>query len=352
MKKISSAQLITLLFVTRTFLSITYGVSENRINVLLSMLSILTSAVIQLVLVIPPLIFNRCYQGQHFLDVAFCRSKALGTALSLGYGLFFMFEAARNLGFFSYFLINEFSETVSAFAVILILGAVAIYGASLEISTLARTSAVAVFIFAVMFFVVIFGVTGNYDILNLQTATPIPKDTTRGFFKDVFDKIGRSDDLVALPFLLSHVNKNSEKGTYFYLFIKLLVMETMIVASALALGEFAFNLALPFYTLSTYAKTSIVERYDSIYMCVWTIDMVIKLSVLVYLAGVCLSKIRVRKPNIFAGLIPTALALVLSFTDSFDSVFFKAPSVYVIIILASVLPLILSLSFNKKEELS
>lgn len=353
MKKITGSQFVAMLVITRAFLSVTYGITENHINVGLSMLSIAVSIVVECALIIPPLAFANIYPNKDFIQVAFKKSKGLGWVLSVAYGCFFVFEASRQMGIFSYFLKIEFLEFLPSPILIIALGCVGLYGASLGIKPLSRSSFVGAFIFVIMFLVIIFGVTGEYDIYNIQLATPYPENTFRAFTKDVFDRIGRSDEIVALPFLLKFSQRNSAKVTYGYMGLKVFLMEIMVFYSALILGEYANTLSMPFYTLSTYAKTSVIERYDSIYMWVWTITAVIKVGILMYLGSVCLNHLTIfdKKISVLStGLISIGLSAFLSFRKAYDSVFFQAPSTVVVILLSCIFPLGI-LIIEKRSEI-
>lgn len=350
MKKISSSQLIALLFVTRAFLSTTYGGSQYQLNVVLSMASAFVSIIIQLLLIIPPVLLLKNSDSTDFLKVAYSRSRWLGMFLSFLYGGFFCFEAIRLLGIFSYFLKNQFVEYLPAPLLIIALSLVAIYGAKCGIEGLARTSTVAVFMFLVMFFVIIFSVTGETDILNIQLATPVPKNTLEAFMGDVLLKTAASDELVAVVFLLPFVRKNGGRATFIYMGIKLFVTEVMIFYSALILGEYANGLSQPFYTLSTYARTSIIERYDSIYMCVWTVGTVIKCAVLFYLLSKALNGLRIKHSCFFGWAVPTVTATAVAFNGNYDADIFKAPSVLAVTVLCGLIPLLLMIRGKKGEK--
>lgn len=349
MKKISSAQLVVLLFVTRAFLSMTYGVAENGINIVLCMISILVSTAVQVLMITPPLIACEKNPDKDFLQLAYLKSPNLGRILSVCYGAYFIFEACRNMGIFSYFLKNQFLDYLPVPILIIALVAASVYGAGMGLQAIARTSVAAVVLFVAIFLIIIFGVTGEYDFYNIQLATPVSLNPMASFIKDVSDKIGRSTELVAFVFLIPYVNRKKAASAFTYLGIKLVFMELIVFYSALILGEYAENLSLPFYTLSTYAKTSIVERYDSIYMGVWTVGSFVKTVLLMYLAGKCLENLGVKFAKTAGGLIPTAIALILALLGKWDSVFFRSPSTIVVVILTSILPLLFCFSSFKKK---
>ena len=349
-KKISPSQLVVMLFVTRAFLSTTYGISENSLNVVLSMLSILVSTAIQVLLVLPPLIFSEKHPQQDFLQYAFLKSKAFGVILSLSYGVYFLYVAWRNIEIFSYFLKNQFLDFLPTPVLIIALGAVAVYGAKMGIQSLARTAGIGVFMFGLLFLLIIFSVTGEIDIFNIQLATPVAENTLKAFLKDVWEKIGRSDELVALPFLLGYTKNRKKRATYSYIGIKLAVMEIMVFYSVLILGEYTSSLSQPFYTLSTYAKSSVIERFDSIYMCLWTVGTVIKTAILIYLGSRCFENLGIRTPFLVSGGIPIAVAVIFSALSKYDSVIFTSPATVVVVTLSSVVPLLLCFDFKRKRR--
>ena len=348
MKKTSPVQLVIMLFVIRAYLSVTYGVSENRINIVLSMVSILVAAAVQLLLIVPPLVFSARYPDKNILQVAFMKSKLLGILLSVSYATFFVQEALRSMGIFSYFLKNQFLDYLPVPILIAALGVASFYGSRMGIQALARAAAVGVFLFSVIFLIIIFGVTGEYDFYNIQLATPVPDSVAKAFIKDVSDKVGRSSELVALPFLLPCTNSRKTSATLSYTGIKLVVMELMVFYSALILGEYASKLSLPFYTLSTYAKTSIIERYDSIYMLVWTIGTFIKTAIMMYLVSECLKNTGFRFSSQASLLAPTLTAIVLAVLNKWDCALFRSAPTVIVVFLSSVIPLILC--FQKRQD--
>lgn len=353
MKKISSFQLFSLLFITRAFLSVTYDARQNNLSVPLSMLSILVAIALECVLILPALNLAKIYPDRNILSHSYQLSRLFGKFVSVIYALFFIYETSRQLGFFSYFLNLQFFEFIPPWVIIIILGAGSMYGASCKINGIARACCVCMVVFFAMFFIIILGVTGKGDIYNIQSATPYPNNLPKAFVTDVFNKIGRSDELVILPLCLKNAKNNSSKAVYGYMFTKLLVMESLVFYSALILGNYASVLNLPFYTISTYAKTSIIERYDSVYSMVWTISTVMKNAVMIYYASVCLRNLFPKKAKIslgLSGIIPIIFPCVLSLTYNFDSIFLRSPSSFATIFLCTIIPLFVLIVKKRSEK--
>lgn len=354
MKKISAAQLLFILFFLRGFLSITYESSRQQPNNVIIMLSLLLSLALQFLLVLPVVAAADKFPGKDILQLYFERSKTAGIIFSAVYLSYFVFEGINLLGAFSYFLKNYFFEYFSHPAIIAILAAAALYASVLGPQAIARAAAVTAVIFAGVLLIIIFGVTGEFDLYNLQYAVPKEKNLPMTLMREIYDSVGRSAELAALVFLLPRVEKQRKAGTFGYLAVKLAFVELTAFLITAVLGNYAKGLSMPFYTLTTYAKSSVIERYDSIYMLVWTIAVFIKASVLFYIGGLCLKnifpKLSRNAANTTVASVCAAAAAVLALLNKWDSLFFRTPSAFVIIALASALPLV-TLFFKKRRDL-
>lgn len=182
------------------------------------------------------------------------------------------------------------------------------------------------------------------------------KELFGSVLREVGDSLGRSVELAALIFLLPHVENRRTAGLFSYLGIKLLFVEFSTLMITAVLGDYAKGLTLPLYTLSTYARSSVIERFDSVYMLVWTIAVFLKVALLLMLGGQCLKNIFPKlNENISKGLVTAAAAataISLAALDRWDSLLFRSPSAPASLILGFLIPLAVLLFCRRKTERS
>lgn len=354
MKKITVPQLIFLLFFTRGFLSITYETSQFRPDGLTVMLAAAVSVGIQTALIIPVIIVAKKYPDRDILQVLFQKSRTAGILLSLVYLGYFAFETVHVMGDFSYFLKNYFFKYYNEAVLIIALALAALHSSTLGFGATARASTISAAVFIFTLLVIVFAVTGEFDIYNLQHVYPDDDNTFRNLLREVYDSLGRSVEMTALVFLLPHVKSNKAGSSYGYLTVKLVFTELSALVVTAVLGNYARGLSMPFYTLSTYARTSVVERFDSIYMLVWTIAVFLKVVVLFYLGGICLKnvfpKLGQKTANAVAAAATAIPASALAVMNRWNSLFFRSPSGFATIILGSAIPLAVCLLRNRKKQ--
>ncbi len=356
MKKITAPQLIFLLFFTRGFLSITYEASQFRPDGTTVMLSAAISVAIQFLLVLPVLAAAKKFPHRDIIQLSFERSAVAGKFISLLFLCYFAFETVHVLGNFSYFLKNHFFEAYHEAFLMAALAVTAFYAATLGFSAVARASSVSAVIFITALVVIVFAVTGEFDVYNLHMPIADEKELFGSVLREVGDSLGRSVELAALIFLLPHVENRRTAGLFSYLGIKLLFVEFSTLMITAVLGDYAKGLTLPLYTLSTYARSSVIERFDSVYMLVWTIAVFLKVALLLMLGGQCLKNIFPKlNENISKGLVTAAAAataISLAALDRWDSLLFRSPSAPASLILGFLIPLAVLLFCRRKTERS
>ena len=355
MKKISAFQFVVLMFFARGFMSMT-SASNTDLNSVSVMAATVLTSLAQAVLVICPLVLSIRYPDRDMIQLAFGKSRILGVILSVVYGVFFVLAGVYSLGMFSFFIKNNFLEFFDEIIVILSIGAAALYAACLGIEACARTAAAAGVLFVLMFVIVIFSVTGEYELYNLQIATIADNGGLSAFLKESGDRLGRSAELVVMIFLLPHVKSQKACGAFSYVAVVFAFRELVIFVVTVILGDYAHRLSDPFYALSTYAKTSLVERFDSIYMVVWTLAVFIKISLIFFFGGKCVRNIFPKIPETAAKSVTAAATVLtagtLSLLNRWGSSLFKGSSYLVIVVLSGIIPLAFCFVKDRKKTAS
>lgn len=348
MKKITSAQFISLLILSRLFVTMTYTPTGNE-NPLITIVGGLLSALIQLVLIVPPLILARRFQDKNILTVGYCVSRPVGILLTVVYGLFFSLSAVKVLCDFSHFVSFAFPVFSFNTAVILSMAVVCSYIASLGLKPLTRTSVITLFLFVMMLFIVVLGSHGDMDSTNL---TLYSDNTLSRITRSAFQSLGRGSSLVLACFLLPNLKGRRAAPLISFVWLKYAVVALIVYLYTSILGSYATTAQLPFFHLSSYSDTAIIARFDPIFLIVWTMTGICHLSALIWALSVCvqyaLPKCDRRRLCYILSLSIFTVSALLLWHDLWNFVkrFFVAGTA--VILLTGIIPLVLLL--HRKER--
>ncbi len=343
MKKITAAQFISLMILSRLFVTMTYTPVGNE-NPLITIFGGLIATIVQLLLIIPPLILIRRYPDKNIITVAYCISRPLGVLVGTAYGLFFSLSAVKVLCDFSHFVGFAFPVFSFKIAVILSMAIACGYIATLGIKPLARTGVIVLFLFILMLSIVILGSHGELDSTNL---TLYSDGTLTRILRSAMQFLGRGTSLVLACFLLPNLQSKKATTLISFVSLKYIGVALIIYLYTAILGSYATTAQLPFFHLSSYSDTSIIARFDSVFLIVWTMTGVCHLSALIWAVSVITSYAlpksqRHRLCYISAFSIFTVSALLL-WHDLWNYVNRFLVEGSFIVILVGVIPLILLL---------
>lgn len=351
MRKISSTQFVAMLITCRLFVTMTYSPVGSENN-LLAILAIALSSVVQSLMIIIPLLLYRITPQMNVVENGYCISKPLGYLYSLVYGLYTMWIGISVLVNFSLFMKLAFPVFHSEISIVISLAAVGLYAACLGIQPTGRSSVLVMILFVAMIVAVVLGASGKIKPNELHLAT---ENLPKMFASDTFEEIGRNAELCAVAFLLPHLRKNQTAATYSYLAVKLVAVTFIVFLYTSILGNYAYTAKLPFYHLSSYSKTTVIERFGALFLILWTMAAVIKLALFIYISGTCLKFSFPAMSSVKAKLIVTVIAtftamafLTLNLWDVVQNMLFETIS---IIVLVGIIPLItLIIQFVRKEK--
>lgn len=281
MKKISYGQLLLLLFVTRIVRTMTYNpfllASPYQI-----IIEIAVSVLIQAVLVIPFVYIYNKFQGEDIISLGFSRNKAVGITLCTVYSAYFIVVALRLIKYFSLFMSTGFPVINSSKAIAVCLILVAGYGAFQGIESLGRSASIVFAFFCFMILIIILTTQGSFDLYNLSIPEP---DNPTGFTGFLLKELGSNSELVTVALILPKIKDGFRKAIYGFLTLKLLVIEFAVFLSVTVLGAYIRVTELPFFKVGALSKTQYIERFDAVYMVVWTLCAVIGLGLFIYSAS-------------------------------------------------------------------
>ncbi len=310
MNRLSAMQLAVMMICARCFSMMTYF-PYTQSNTLVFMIAMLISTALQGLLLIPAAILCSRH-GKGLCEIALERSRLLGVFVSVAFLLYFLWDIFMTTGTFAFFVDNYFSNHISRIPAVICAGAVAVYLGGLGSAALGKCAGVMFFLFALFTGVLLLSALDRPDFTNFHLAQDnIPKALTG----DIAGELVRNRELVALVFLLGDVRGSKPKAVYSYLAVKLVILEVVMGFAALVLGEFAVETDMPFFYLSCYSNSSVIERYDAGFMAVWTVLGVVRLALAFHCSGRCLrligKRISRRTSILLVQIVPAAATFVL-----------------------------------------
>ncbi len=349
--KISSWQLLLLLFLSRLFTTITFFSLESKDSASI-ILPFAASVLVEIILFVPAILLYKKYPKENAIISALKVNKVLGIILICIYSIFLIFMVFKTVRFFLYFFETAFSDLLPVVWVGVMLLAASVYVAYLGIVAAARSAAVVFGLFIVMLLIVIPATAGDFEISNYYTM-PI---SSNSLFQGILDGISRSDETVVLVLIMPYLREKLAKAVYGFLGMKLVFIEGIIICCMLLLGGYMTAAPFSFFTMCRYAKTAFIERLDAVYLVVWTLMGVIKLSLYSIALRPSLENVLTNKKN---KLIITALpfviggipALLFAYKDQMIIPLMDIHiSFYAIIALSFVIPLIVYFLRRCKRE--
>ncbi len=348
MKKISYGQMIMILFLCRVFKIMSYNPFSDA-NGATIMIAMAISTLIQAVMIIPFVWIYIKHPGRSVCELAFNHSKAFGYAVSILYTLYFIMISLRDIRYFAFFMSEAFPSVQSGIFIVISIAIVAGYGALLGIEALGRSSTLVFVGFVIMIISMILALEGHINYLNLNL---VADDTTKKIIVIAYKGIGLNTELSAIAILLPKIDKSFAKGAYIFLGLKLIVIDLIVFLYTTILGNYVKSIALPFFTVGAYSKTSFFERFDALYMVEWTFCAVVSIAVFISLASLCVENIFARYKTQYIKLAVTVgtvaitvpFALHLNFADNFYDEHLATP---ILILMVTIIPLFIAFLSRK-----
>lgn len=348
MKKISSMQLIALLLCSKLFYIMTY-VPDNGQNGAAFIISSIIVTGIQCIMIIPAVAFYKKNNGEGVFTFADSKSRTLGVCVSLIYLIASLFAICTTMGNLTFFLQFCFSDTYAPWAVIVILCASSFYICQMGISSLARTAGIVVVVTLIGLTLVLTGFN-HYDTfsgLNLAVEDPMSK-----ILSPIPRTISNSHEIAAFVILLSALRNKPAKTIYGYLSVKVVITIIAVLTVVLVLGDFAAISKLPFFSLSAFSQTKIIEHYEAFFMLIWTLCAIIKAALFAVCAQTCMKQIFPKLIPAAASGIPLVISAIITIPLlmkwKWEEISMDYIKLIFVIISVFIVPLILLL-FKKRE---
>ena len=349
MKKISYSQVIILLFIIRILKTMTFNPFINTSSVIL-MLAVLASTLFQGLLFVPVAYIYKCCPGKDVNELAYGVSKAFGICVSLIYKLYFLLAILRAVKHFTYFMVQMFPGVGGRIVISVALLAVAGYGAYLGLESIARTSVFVGGILFVMFALIITTTKGELDFLNVNMISESP---FKSFLSCFIQEIGMNSEIIAFAVLLPYIKSGIKKAFAGLLVLKLVVIELIIFLYTALFGDYMKEIILPFFSAGAFSKTQFVERFDPVYMVVWTLCAVVGVSLSIFFAVRCGKNVFIKIKEKYLYFIITVLCMAVFVIfrveiSTIDRAFDRWINSLLTVVLTGILPLVTFLIYRKK----
>lgn len=290
--KISVSQLFILLFLSRAFSLIAYSPAARGGGERITLLTTLLSGLLQFLLLAAgfslcqresgasPLLVpgSRFYRFQSGLYWLCCMAVCADTAVS-----FITFVTA---------VVYDYRYGWVVAVTFLAAGALAV---SQGLEGLARGGGILAALLGLGCIVIALGLWRQYDWLNLTLRVLSPGDTLRGTWQ-VFAMNG---ELFALLLLLSHL-REAPKHLSCAGWVGGLTMASLAVQllTMLTLGSYGGRKSFPVFTAVTSAGFQVFQRLDSVFLVIWVILGLVKLSVFLGLTSSLAPRVFLRPWNV------------------------------------------------------
>lgn len=341
--KITVGQLFVMLFVSRVMLTFTYSpLLANGDNMWNHLLSVFISFILTFIMLIPVLCLRKKYREFSVLDLSLMRFGRLGSALTMFYGLYFVFVSIYTLTSYGIFLESVVDEPIPAALILIAVIISACYGAYKGIEAMARFSGIVLIGILLTF---VFMMCALVPSVSPQNYEPMTYTSLLQVSRGVILMISRMSCIPALAVLYPILRGNVFHAAAKWNIALFLVMFVFIVMLTGSMGDYLSVQMFPVYEAATAGEFGIFRRLDAFYIGIWTAGLFCKVSLFLYLASRCFAKTFNSKNerSWIAVISPIVLIISLIFVkQKFDSFIFDAELWLCITFIAAIaIPLIL-----------
>lgn len=350
-KKIGVLQFVVLLYLARTFSTLTYTLGTgNDWNSMSFFIGAIFSFILQALLIIPALILYKKSSNKDVIMSSYDVYGKGGHVVAILYFVVFLFISINTIVDTVFLLDNAIYTDSSSFTLIAVLILVCVYAASAGIESISRAGFI-IFIFFIIFTIILF--VSLSDEVNTFNIAPISEEPFRKISDSVFNNFARSSEIIALILLLPYVQGNYKKGIVWFFILTFITFEVVVFFILTVFGNFSDNLGFPFYSLISISGFNVFEHTDSVHIGIWIFISFIKISMYLYLAFTCFQKVlptKMKKHGIwvigivlFAAIVPIRYSLKAIF--SMTSI---VKSGIIPIVFAFVIPMVVLISLSLK----
>lgn len=329
MNKISAIQMTEILLLSSAFslMCFSFSIGAQSLSAVLLLLPI------QATLCLPMLLLYR----KGFSLEGFCQVHP--TLLPLLFTCYFILR-----GGISFLLLWQASERLSLpfsepLVTAILIGGVCLYTSSLGLKTFARSSAMVFGFFLVTLVILLLGAYQRIDLMNL-----LPSPDT-DLWDGSLNILSLADTLPILFILLNFTKEKRLSSSLWFLGLQALLWVLIFLLCLTVLGSLLPDAPYPFFLLIAVSQPLSSQRADAVYLMVFVMLCVMRLTLLNVLSAHLLSyrfpKLRFRSVLTMGGMILSALLFSLvNYTGNHWCIIG-------IVLLGTVLPLVLLLCYRR-----
>lgn len=293
--KISAAQFFIAMFVSRAVVTIAlnaqYTGSENMLD---SVVSYMLAVGLGFLIAWPIWALHKQYPNLPVDAVAQREWGKAGKAVSIFYVAYFILVNGASLGLFEIFLLDTVNPDFSAAFIIAALLAVGLYGAARGIETVARCST-CVFVVLLLGTLLVFGaVAARFREENLE---PLFYGGYSSALQGVMLFIARTSIFADMAVLLPFVRGRKKWGFACWSLGTAAFVGLLLFLLAGCLGRYASTQNFPVHVLAAVTEIRSLQRLDAVFIGIWMMGLVIKLSCDLYACRVCISALTQKKAS-------------------------------------------------------
>lgn len=309
-KKISSAQLVVLLVMSRVPFATAYFVGlgdDHSVQDVLPAMPV--SFAINFLTAIPLLFLMKLYPGKDPVECArLSLGKAGGYVAAAFYALCFILVASYDVSAFDVYFRNSVMPEMGQMAVLIPMCIVVFYAAIKGIETLGRFGSVVITVYTIVFL----SIMGSFaSEINPGYLTPLFYDGPSVFLKSLLNGVISNVQIVYLAFCAPFLRKEAKPIRIFawWNVISSLMIFLAEFTAVIVMGPFAGKQNVPMSALAIQSRVGVFERVDSLDIIAWIFETAFMAAFEIFLSVRCSDKIRRGRFGKLAVLISTAAIL-------------------------------------------
>lgn len=317
------------------------------------------SVILQIVILIPMMIFWHKKPNISILDYLISKNKIIGKIVIFAFLIYFVFQIISSLFYFQFFLANTFYPEVSALAIISIMIICCMYSARLGIEGISRSGFILFFFFLAALITIISCTVKSFDILNIKPVSLLPIEYV---FNSLIKNFSGSGELLLLLIFSPNVKTSMTKCSIKYVILSGVIIEITSFIMQGVLGEYLSKHTFPFYAFSRISGTKLLGRLDAIQMTLWVTLAFVRITIFLLASNICFKKIikpkeksnKSKKLNFSIVIIGTVTSLSAFYLAQHKIIineeYISIVSSLVLLVLVFIVPLITNIFFKKKGE--
>lgn len=286
---VSAKQVIFVLLIVSISFSTAYISSLNAGNSVQDVLpAVPVLFLLNFLVAVPILMLLKRHPGKAIFE---CFIQIMGKNLSMLiaalYILFFLFHAAAALATYHLVYINAVTVEAQEYEVSIPILIVCVYGAVKGLETIVRFGFFNLILYAV---ILIFNFIALVPQINLGYLFPMFYNGPGIFLKALESMFNGNIQILLLGVFAAYLRPQDKVGKV-YGYSNTLTMSVLFVITLLTIivmGPFASKQIFPLFTLSQLSKLSVFERLDSVQMVLWILDVILTVTVYLFIiANIC-----------------------------------------------------------------